>query len=136
LQKVTREMVLQGYGYEVHVSASEYGDGSVFIVASPTASEVSEAKALRMRLSEVKGETDPAKIDLGKALIAEEETRRFLIARALTRGMAEEWTSEDVGKIRPAVIARLWKTVDQMIGFTAEAEESVRNFPKVQKDKS
>ena len=129
-------MVLQGYGYEVHVSASEYGDDSVFIVASPTASEVSEAKALRMRLSEVKGETDPAKIDLGKALIAEEETRRFLIAKALTRGMAEEWTSGDVEKIRPAVIARLWKAVDQMIGFTAEAEESVRNFPKVQKDKS
>jgi len=135
LQKITKEMVLEGYGYMVEVPAPEYGDGFVFIIVSPSASEVVEAKALRMRLSEVKGEADPAKIDLGKALIAEEETRRFLVAKALTRGMEEEWTPEDVEKIRPVVIERLWKTVDQMIGFTAEAEENIKNFPKAKKDK-
>ena len=134
--KITKEMVLEGYGYRVEVSAPEYGGDFIFKIASPSASEVSEAKALRMKLSEVKGEVDPSQIDLGKALMAEESARRFLIARALTRGMDEEWTVEDVEKIKPPVLKRLWDEVDALIGFSGEAEEAIKNFQKAQTGKS
>ncbi|MFQ6094711.1 MAG: hypothetical protein ACE5NN_01070, partial [Candidatus Bathyarchaeia archaeon] len=118
MPKITKEMVLEGYGYKVEVPASEYGEDIIFIVSSPSASDVSKARALRMKLSELKGEVDPSKIDLSKALIAEERARRFLIAKALTRGMGEEWTVEDVDKIRPVVLRRLWEAVDFLTGFT------------------
>ena len=78
MPKITKEMILEGYGYKVKVPLPEYGNEAFLIVSSPTASEVSEAKALRMRLSEVKGETDPSKIDLGKALSA---AKKILILR-------------------------------------------------------
>jgi len=134
--KITKEAVLEGYSHRIEVSAPEYGEAAVFVVSSPLASEVSEAKALRMKLSEVKSEVDPSEIDLRKALVAEEYVRRFLVSKALTKGMGEEWTVEDVEKIKPSVLSRLWDAVDGLIGFTGEGEESVRNFPKAQLDKS
>jgi len=133
-KKITKQMVLEGFEHRVEIPAPEYGADTVFMVAPPTASEVSEAKALRMRLSGVK-EPDPSKIDLSKALIAEEAARRFLIAKALTRGMGEEWTAEDVEKINPKVLERLWEAVDSLTGFTGEAEEAIKNFRRRRKDK-
>ena len=133
--KITKQMVLEGFSHRLEVPAPEYGADVAFTVAPPTASEVSEAKALRMRLSEVKTgeEPNPSEIDLSKALIAEEAARRFLIAKALTRGMGEEWTVEDVEKIHPRVLERLWEAVDTLTGFTGEAEEAIRNFRRRRK---
>jgi len=136
MPKITKDTVLEGYNCKVEVQAPEYGEAVVFTVSSPSASDVSEAKALRMRLSEVKGEVDPSKIELSKALIAEETARRFLIAKALTRGMGEDWTIEDVEKIKPAVLSRIWQTVDLLTGFSGEAEEEAKNFQRVQKGRS
>jgi len=136
LPRITRDLVLEGYKHKVDIPAPEYGKDAVFTVSSPSASDVSEAKALRMRLSEVKGEVEPSKIDLSKALIAEETAHRFLIAKALSRGMGEEWTVEDVEKIKPGVVKRLWQTVDVLTGFTGEAEEEARNFQRARKDRS
>jgi len=133
--KITKEMVLEGFSHRVEVPAPEYGDNAVFVIAPPSASEVSEAKALRMRLSGVKGEPDPSKVDLSKALIAEEAARRFLIAKALTRGMEEEWTIEDIEKIHPQSLEHLWDAVDALTGFTGEAEEAIRNFRSRRKAK-
>lgn len=133
MPKVTKDMILQGFAHTVDVPADEYGEGFFLTVAPPSASDVSEAKALRMKLSEVKGDVDPSQIDLAKALIAEEKARRFLIAKALKRGMQEEWTPEDVEEIHPAVLSRLWKAVDSLTGFSSEAEEMIRNFPKARR---
>ena len=129
-RKITKQMILEGFEHKITISAPEYGEDIAFMVAPPTASDVSEAKALRMKLSGVKPEeeADPSKIDLSKALIAEEAARRFLIAKALTRGMDEEWTPEDVEKIHPRVLERLWEAVDSLTGFSGEAEEAIRNF--------
>jgi len=136
LPKITKDIVLEGYNYRVPIPAPEYGKGFEFILASPSASDVSEAKALRMRLSEVKGEVDPLQIDLSKALLAEEKARIFLVSKALSRGMGEEWTPEDVEKVKPIVLKRLWEAVDSLIGFSVEAEEEAKNFQKAQKGKS
>ena len=136
MPKITKDMVLDGYAYRVEVPAHEYGEDIVFIVSSPSASEVAEARALRMRMSEIEGEVDPSKIDLGKALIAEEKARHFLIAKGLSRGMNEEWTVEDVDKIQPAVLARLWRVIDSLTGFTGEAEEAIKNFRKARKGRN
>ena len=135
--KVTKKMVLEGFEHRVEIPAPEYGEDTIFIVAPPSAVDVSEAKALRMRLSGVKPDEkpDPSKIDLSKALIAEEAARRFLIAKALTRGMGEEWTVEDVEKIKPKVLERLWEAVDSLTGFTGEAEEAIKNFRRRRKAK-
>lgn len=136
MSKITKEMVLEGYNYRVRIPAPEYGEDIAFTVSSPSASDVSEAKALRMKLSEVKGDLDPSKIDLSKALIAEEKARRFLIAKALSRGMEETWTVEDVEKIKPVILNRLWEAVDLLTGFSTEAEERIKNFPKAWKGNS
>jgi len=136
MPKITKDMILEGYNHRVEVSAAEYGEGFVFVVSPPSAAEVSEAKALRMKLSEVKGEIDPSQIDLGKALVAEETARRLLIAKALSRGMGEEWTVEDVEKIKPAVLKSLWEAVDTLSGFSGEAEEETKNFQRAQRGKS
>jgi len=136
LPKITKDMVLEGYDCRVEVPAPEYEEDRVFVVASPSASDLSEAKALRMRLAEIKGEVDPSRIDLCKALVAEETSRRFLIAKALSRGMGEDWTIEDVEKIKPTVLNRLWQVVDALTGFTTDAEEEIRNFQKAPKGKS
>ena len=133
MPQITKDLVLEGYNYRVRIPAPEYGEDIAFILCSPSASDVTEAKALRMRLSEVKGDVDPSQIDLGKALIAEERARRFLIAKALKRGMQEEWTPEDVEKIHPAVLSRLWKAVDSLTGFSSEAEEMIRNFRRARR---
>ena len=136
MPKITKDMILQGFAHTIDIPADEYGPDFFFTVAPPSASDVSEAKALRMKLSEIKGDVDPSEIDLGKAYIAEEEARLFLIAKALRRGMQEEWTVEDVEKIRPVVLKRLWKAVDILTGFSSEAEETIRNFPEARKGKS
>jgi len=136
MPKITKDMILEGYNFKIEVPTPEYGEGVTFTVASPSASDVSEAKALRMRLSEVKGEVDPSQIDLSKALVAEESTRRFLIAKALTRGMGEEWKPEDVEKVKPPVLKRLWEVVDTLTGFSSEAQEEAKNFQKAQTGRS
>ena len=136
MPKITKDMILQGFAHAIDVTADEYGEDFVFTLSPPSASDVSEAKALRMKLSEVKGNVDPSQIDLGKALIAEEKARRFLIAKALRRGMQEEWTPEDVEKTHPVVLSRLWKAVDILTCFSSEAEEETRNFRKAGKGKN
>lgn len=136
MPRITKDMVLKGFNFNVDIIAPKYGDDFFFSVTPPSASDVSEAKALRMKLSEVKGDVDPSQIDLSKALIAEETARRFLTAKALTRGMQEEWTPEDVEKIHPAVLNRLWEAVDILTAFSGEAEETIRNFRKARKGKS
>jgi len=136
-RKITKRMVLEGFEHRIEIPAPEYGEEAIFVVAPPTASEVSEAKALRMRLSGVKPgeEQDPSRTNLSRALIAEEAARRFLIAKALTRGMDEEWTAEDVEKIHPKVFECLWEAVDSLTGFTGEAEEAIRIFRRHRKAK-
>jgi len=137
LPKITKAMVLEGYSHKVEVPAPEYGEDVVFVVSPPSAQEVSEAKALRLRLSGVKGESvDPSDIDLAKAFLAEEEARRYLVAKALSRGMGEEWTVEDVEKIKPSVLERIWSIVDVLTGFTGEAEELIKNFRRVRRGRS
>ena len=133
MPKLTKRTVLEGYDHRVQIPALEYGEDAVLVIASPSASDVSEAKALRMKLSEVKVQADPSQIDLSKALIAEEKARRFLIAKALSRGMNEEWTTEDVEKIKPTVLSRLWQAVDSLTGFSSEGEEAARNFQRARK---
>ncbi|MFB0502258.1 MAG: hypothetical protein ACETWE_00290 [Candidatus Bathyarchaeia archaeon] len=135
MPRITKAMVLEGFAHAINILAEEYGSSFTFTLSPPSASDVSEAKALRMKLSEVKGDVDPSQIDLGKALIAEEHARRFLIARALKRGMQEEWTLEDVERIHPAVLSRLWEAVDSLTGFSSEAEETIRNFRRARKGK-
>lgn len=136
MPRITKEMILQGFAHAIEVTADEYGEDFVFTLSPPSASDVSEAKALRMKLSEVKGDVDPSQIDLSKALIAEEKARRFLIAKALRRGMQDEWTPEDVEKIHPAVLSRLWEAVDILTAFSGEAEETIKNFRKARKGKN
>jgi len=104
-------MVLEGYEHKVEVPAPEYGEDALFLVSSPSGREITEANTLRMQLSGVKPvldpEYDPPSIDLDKALAGEESAKRFLIAKALTRGMEEEWSLEDVEKIMPVVLTRI-----------------------------
>jgi len=135
MPQITKDLILKGYNCRVRIPVPEYGEDIAFILCSPSASDVTEAKALRMRLSEVKGDVDPSQIDLSKALIAEEHARRLLIAKALTRGMNEEWTVEDVEKIKPVVLDRLWRAVDSLTAFSSEAEETVKNFRRARKGK-
>jgi len=50
--------------------------------------------------------------------------------------MQEEWTPEDVEKIHPAVLNRLWEAVDILTAFSGEAEETIKNFRKARKGKN
>jgi len=141
LPKITKEMVLEGYSHKVEAPAPEYGEDAMFIVSSPSAREIVEANALRVRLSGVKPivdptEYDPSSVDMEKALAAEESAKRFLVSKALSRGMEEEWTPEDVEKIRPVVFQRIWNIVDLLIGYTASAQEQARNFRRAQMGKN
>jgi len=141
LPKITKDMVLEGYEHKVEVPAPEYGEDALFLVSSPSGREITEANTLRMQLSGVKpvadpSEYDPPSIDLDKALAGEESAKRFLVAKALTRGMEEEWTLEDVEKIMPVVSTRIWNAVDLLIGYSASAQEQIRNFQRAQKGKN
>jgi len=133
-------MVLEGYEHKVEVPAPEYGEDALFLVSSPSGREITEANTLRMQLSGVKPvldpEYDPPSIDLDKALAGEESAKRFLIAKALTRGMEEEWSLEDVEKIMPVVSTRIWNAVDLLIGYSASAQEQIRNFQRARKGKN
>jgi len=140
LPKITKDMVLEGYEHKVEVPAPEYGEDALFLVSSPSGREITEANTLRMQLSGVKPvldpEYDPPSIDLDKALAGEESAKRFLIAKALTRGMEEEWSLEDVEKIMPVVSTRIWNAVDLLIGYSASAQEQIRNFQRARKGKN
>ena len=140
-------MVLKGAALRLDVPAREYGEDAVFTVAPPTAGEMSEARTIRLKHLQVKdakvnleelvrnGRVDFSKIDLSSAQRGIDEARFYLVSKALTRGMNEEWTVEDVKQLKPEVFERLWRTVDGLCGFTAEAEKEIRNFQKARKGK-
>lgn len=143
--RLTKEMVLKGQTLRLDVPAAEYGEDAVFTVSPPTAGEMSEARTIRLKHLEVKdgsvkledlmrdGRVDFSKIDLSTAQRGIDEARFYLVSRALTRGMSEEWTVEDVKQLKPEVFERLWRTVDSLCGFTAEAEEQIKNFRRARK---
>jgi len=143
--KLTKEMVLKGQALRIDVPAREYGEDAVFTVAPPTAGDMSEARTIRLKYLEVKdasikledlireGRIDFSKIDLSTAQRGIDEARFYLVSKALTYGMNEEWTVKDVKQLKPEVFERLWRTVDGLCGFSAEAEEQIRNFRKARK---
>jgi len=88
LLKVTREMVLKGSDLRIEVSADEYGEGHVFVVAPPDTGDVAEARALRLKHLAIKGSAevdvnrlfegggiDLSKIDLASAQRGLDEAR-------------------------------------------------------------
>jgi len=143
--RISKEMVLKGQALRLDVPAREYGEDAVFTVAPPTAGEMSEARTIRLKHLQIKdksisleelmqnGRIDFSKIDLSTAQKGIDEARFYLVSRALTRGMQEEWSIEDVKQLKPEVFERLWRTVDGLCGFSAEAEEQIRNFRKARK---
>ena len=143
--RLTKEMVLKGTDLRLDVPAREYGEDAVFTVAPPTAGEMSEARTIRLKHLQVKdasvnledlirdGRIDFSKIDLSSAQRGIDEARFYLVSRALTRGMNEEWKVEDVKQLKPEVFELLWRTVDGLCGFTAEAEGQIKNFRKARK---
>ena len=145
--RITKDMVLKGTAFRLDVPTREYGEDVVFTVASPTAGEMSEARTIRLKHLKVKdasikledlirdGRIDFSKIDLSSAQQGIDEARFYLVSRALSRGMNEEWTVDDVKRLRPEVFERLWRTVDGLCGFTAEAEEAIKGFRKARKGK-
>jgi len=145
--RLTKEMVLKGQALRLDVPAKEYGEDAVFTVSPPTAGDMSEARTIRLKYLEVKdasvkledltreGRIDFSKIDLSTAQRGIDEARFYLVSKALSRGMDEEWTVEDVKQLKPEVFERLWRTVDGLCGFTAEAEEQIKNFRKARKGK-
>jgi hypothetical protein len=143
--RLTREIVLKGSDLRLDIPAREYGEDAVFTVAPPTAGDMAEARAIRLKYLEVKdasvsledlireGRVDFSKINLSSAQRGIDEARFHLVSRALSRGMDEEWKVEDVKQLKPEVFERLWRAVDGLCGFTAEVEEQIRNFRKAQK---
>ena len=143
--RLTKEIVLKGQALRLDVPAKEYGEDAVFTVAPPTAGEMSEARTIRLKHLKVKdssisleslmrdGRIDFSKIDLSSAQRGIDEARFYLVSRALSHGMQEEWTVEDVKQLKPEVFERLWRTVNSLCGFTAEAEEQIKNFRKARK---
>lgn len=148
MPEITRDMVLKGAAVRMTVSAKEYGEEYGFIVGPPDAGDLSEARAIRLkhlRVAEnakiglddlLKGNAiDISKIDLSSAQTAMDEAKFHLAARALSKGQEEQWTVEDVKRIRPEVFKRLWQVVDAMCGFSTEAEEAIKGFRKARKGK-
>jgi len=149
MPKITKEMVLKGADLKVDVPADEYGEGFVFVVGSPDIGDLAEAKAIRIEQLKVKegvkldveelfkgGKIDLSLLDLGSAQRGMDAAKMFLVARALSKGMGEEWTVEDVKKIKKqAVFNRIWKTVDSLTGFSKEAEETIKGFRRARKGK-
>jgi len=143
--QLTKEIVLKGADLRLEVPAPEYGEDAAFKVAPPTAGDMAEARTIRLKYLKVKdssindlirnGQIDFSKVDLSEAQRGIDEARFYLVSRALSRGMNEEWTVEDVKQLKPEVFERLWRTVDGLCGFTAEAEEQIKNFRRAQKDK-
>ena len=148
MPKIAREMVLQGADVESIVPANEYGEGSILVLKPPDAGDLSEARAIRLkhlRVAEnakigiddlLRGNAiDISKIDLSSAQIAMDEAKFHLVARALSKGQGEEWTGEDVKRVKPEVFKRLWEVVDSMCGFSTEAEAAIKGFRKARKGK-
>jgi len=145
--QLTKEIMLKGADLRLKVPAPEYGEDAAFKVAPPTAGDMAEARTIRLKYLKVKdasvnledlvrnGRIDFSKIDLSSAQKGIDEARFYLVSRALSRGMNEEWTVEDVKQLKPEVFERLWRTVDGLCGFSAEAEEQIRNFRRAQKAK-
>ena len=143
--QLTKEIVLKGADLRLKVPAPEYGEDAAFTVAPPTAGDMAEARTIRLKYLKVKdssindlirnGQIDFSRVDLSEAQRGIDEARFYLVSRALSRGMNEEWTVEDVKQLKPEVFERLWRTVDGLCGFTAEAEEQIRNFRRAQKAK-
>jgi len=143
--QLTKEIVLKGADLRLEVPAPEYGEDAAFKVAPPTAGDMAEARTIRLKYLKVKdssindlirnGQIDFSRVDLSEAQRGIDEARFYLVSRALSRGMNEEWTVEDVKQLKPEVFERLWRTVDGLCGFTAEAEEQIRNFRRAQKAK-
>ena len=145
--RLTKEIVLKGADLRLKVPAPEYGEDATFTVAPPTAGDMAEARTIRLKYLKVKdasvnledlvrnGRIDFSKIDLSSAQKGIDEARFYLVSKALSRGMNEEWTVEDVKQLKPEVFERLWRTVDGLCGFTAEAEEQIKNFRKARKAK-
>ena len=142
-------MVLKSTDQRIDVPADEYGDSSVFVVAPPDAGDISEARAIRLkhlRVAEtakiglddlLKGDAiDVSKIDLSSAQTAMDEAKFHLVARALSKVQEEEWTAEDVKRIRPEVFKRLWDVVDSLCGFSTEAEEAIKGFRRARRGKN
>ena len=149
MPEITREMVLKGADARVSVSAEEYGEGYEFIVGPPDAGDLSEARSIRLKHLRVakdakiglddllKGSViDLSKIDLSSAQTAMDEAKFHLVARALSKGQEEEWTAEEVKRIKPEVFKRLWDVVDSLCGFSAEAEEAIKGFRRARKGKN
>ena len=146
--KVTREMVLKGSDLRIEVSADEYGEGHVFVVAPPDTGDMAEARALRLKHLAIKGSAevdvnrlfegggiDLSKIDLASAQRGLDEARFHLVAQALSKGQGEQWTVKDVKRIKPEVFSRIWETVDTISGFSSEAEEQIKGFRRARKGK-
>jgi len=148
LPKITREIVLKGASLRIDVPAEEYGEGFVFVVAPPDAGDLAEARAIRLKHLKVKADTEVgvddlfskgkinlSAIDLSSAQTGMDEAKFHLVSKALSKGQEEEWTVEDVKRIKPGVFNRIWSTVDNITGFTAEAEEAIKGFRKARKGK-
>ena len=140
--RLTKEMVLKGEALRIDVPAREYGEDAVFTVAPPTAGDMAEARAISLKYLQTKdasenllqnGQVIFSKIDLSMVQRGMDEAQFYLVSRALSRGMNEEWTVDDVKELKPEVFKRLWKTVDSLCGFSAETEEQIRNFRKARK---
>ena len=148
MPSITREMVLKGDKLRIDVQVEEYGEGFVFVVGPPDAGDLSEARAIRLKHLRVaqnakigiddllKGNViDISKIDLSSAQIAMDEAKFHLVARALSKGQGEEWSAEDIKRVKPEVFKRLWDNVDAMCGFSTEAEAAIKGFRKARKGK-
>ena len=148
MPEITREMVLKGASQRMTILADEYGEGYGFIVSPPDAGDLSEARAIRLkhlRVAEnakigiddlLKGNAiDISKIDLSSAQTAMDEARFHPVARALSKGQGEEWSAEDVKRIKSEVFKRLWDRVDSLCGFSTEAEAAIKGFRKARKGK-
>jgi len=140
--KLSKEIVLKGADLRLEVPAPEYGEDAAFTVAPPTAGDMAEARAISLKYLQLKeGSLDLLQsgrmenIDLAMVQRGIDEARFYLVSRALSRGMNEEWTVEDVKQLKPEVFERLWRTVDDLCGFSAEAEERIKNFRRARKDK-
>ena len=143
--QLTKEIVLKGADLRLEVPVPEYGEDAAFTVAPPTAGDMAEARTIRLKYLKVKdssindlirnGQIDFSGVDLSEAQRGIDEARFYLVSKALSRGMNEEWTIEDVKQLKPEVFERLWRTVDGLCGFTAEAEEQIKNFRRARKAK-
>jgi len=133
--RLTQGIVLKGADLRLKVPAPEYGEDATFTVAPPTAGDMAEARTIRLKHLKVEGSSindlirngqiDFSRVDLSEAQRGIDEARFYLVSRALSRGMNEEWTVEDVKQLKPEVFERVWRSVEGLGGCTAEEEEQI-----------